>query len=93
MIAGTLLNLLGGVLASLGYYEEMPFIVALFALFAVVSLAGLFISAASRSKAGPIIVIIGSLCFLPIGLVAAFGARKALDSLKQEAFQESLKTQ
>ncbi len=92
MIAGVLLNLFIAVLASLSYYEEMLFIVVLFAIFAVVSLTGLFISAVSRSKAGPIIVIIGSICFIPIGLVAAFGARKALDSLKQEAFQESLKT-
>jgi hypothetical protein len=91
MIAGVLLNLLVGIFASLSYYEEIHFIVVLFAIFAAICLAGLFISAASRSKAGPVIVIIGSIFFIPVGLVAAFGARKALDSLKQESFIGSLK--
>ena len=54
--------------------------------FLLLSIAGLIISNVSKDKAGPILVIIGCIAFVPIGLIGMFGARKAMDELKREQF-------
>ena len=54
-------------------------------IFAAISIAGLIVSTVSRSKAGPILVMIGCVFFLPLGLIAGLGAQMALNAMKREA--------
>ena len=46
--------------------------------------AGMAMIARNKAKAGAIVYIIGSIVFMPIGLVGGFGARKVFDELKQK---------
>lgn len=68
----------------------MPFMGALFGLFTVINLTGMILSAAVAGKIGPILVMMGNVIFVPIGLIGAFGGRRALDQLKHlEALENS----
>jgi hypothetical protein len=63
----------------------VTFCVAVASCFSVISIAGLIVSTVSGSKAGPILVIIGCVFFLPLGLIAGLGAQKALNAMKRQA--------
>ncbi len=54
--------------------------------FLSISFVGLIISAFFKRKTGPYLVIVGSIVFFPIGIVAMLGARKILDDMKREQF-------
>lgn len=86
MITGVILNIVVGYITAAAHSEDMPVLGALVAIFAVIEIIGLIVSGTSKGKTGPILVIIGCILFIPLGLVAGFGARKALDALKREEF-------
>ena len=88
MITGVILNIVFGFMAAAGY-PDMPALAVVMAIFAIISIIGLIVSGISRGKVGPILVIVGSVVLVPLGLVAVFGARKALDALKQEEMEAS----
>lgn len=62
---------------------------AILAPFIILSIIGLIVSGTTDKKAGPMMVLIGSVVFVPIGLIGAMGARKVLDRMKLEALNLS----
>ena len=64
----------------------------LMATFAALCVVGTVLVASGIRKPGAILVIVGSIGFVPIGLIALLGARKSLDQLKQEAFDARRRT-
>ena len=52
---------------------------------------GAALIAAGRRKVGAIVVLVGSLPQVPIGLIAAWGARTVLDTLAREDFERRRK--
>jgi len=84
MVIGVSLNLLG-VLQCLLLIDNIYFPLTLF-IFWLISLCGIILSAFKLKTIGPIFVIIGSLPFIPLGLIALFGSRKILDSIKRAEF-------
>jgi hypothetical protein len=55
--------------------------------FVALSIAGIVLVAAGSRRTGAIVAMIGSVVFVPIGIIGAIGARKILDQLKQEEFE------
>lgn len=53
-------------------------------LFLAINITGLILSNFIKGKIGPLLVMIGSIAFIPIGAIAILGARKVLDSIKVE---------
>ena len=51
------------------------------------NLLGLMLMLGGMTKPGAITFILGSLVFIPIGLVGVIGARQALDSGEEEEFE------
>jgi hypothetical protein len=84
MVAGVILNVLGWFVLAAAHYGR-PSLLLLLGISAVISLAGLIVSALSRSEAGPILVMIGCVFFLPLGLIAGLGAQMALNAMKRAA--------
>ena len=54
--------------------------------FAALSVVGAALAASDKKKPGAIMIIVGSIAFVPIGLIGAFGAKKILDELKRAEF-------
>ena len=82
MIVGLVLNALLGIVYGLA--TDLIGL-AVFALIAVgISVAGMIVIATGSRKAGAILVIIGAAFFVPLGLIAIFGAKKVLDQVKAE---------
>ncbi|MDR2625768.1 MAG: hypothetical protein LBC37_05490 [Zoogloeaceae bacterium] len=77
-------------LAALGFSDRlmsemhMPVLVSIIWLSWAIAALGLVVNATGAKKPGAIMVIAGSVLFVPLGLVAIFGARKmmAMDQLK-----------
>jgi hypothetical protein len=88
MIFGVVLNIISAILIS-DQYSEFPAVKVVLSIFIIISIVGLIISAFSGIKTGPLLVIIGAIAFVPIGLVAGFGARKILDQIKIDEFNKS----
>ena len=86
MIIGTVVNAFMVMTTSVGLAGEVyATIFSLIMLgFLLISIIGLFLSAFNQSKFGPILVIVGSVIFIPIGIIAILGARKVLDNIKRE---------
>lgn len=85
MVIGVALNFIGVLQVLL---IELPLIFFLgFTCLWIISVFGLMMSLSPKSKAGPILVIIGSILFFPLGLIAVIGARNSLDILKREEFE------
>ncbi|MCK0746311.1 hypothetical protein [Chromohalobacter nigrandesensis] len=62
----------------MGPNETVPnFLIYLTGASWIVALLGTLIMLAGKRKAGFVLVIIGSLCFIPLGLVTIYGARRA----------------
>ncbi len=83
--------MIGGVVAnsfavfSVATGGELPIGFALFmGLFVLISMIGLLICFTSSGKTGPILVAVGSVLFVPLGLIAVFGVRKVLDEIQRE---------
>lgn len=83
MVTGVILNTLMGLVLAAAHYGK-PSFTLLLGISAVVGIAGLIVSTVSRSKAGPMLVIIGCVFFLPLGLIAGLGAQMALNAMKRE---------
>lgn len=76
------------VAASLSSDPQLPGGFTLFmGLFVVISIVGAIMIAAGSRKPGAIMVIIGCITFVPIGLIGVFGAKKVLDELARENFE------
>jgi hypothetical protein len=85
LVLGTALNLaLAAVVKLTGEYSWLGTVLLAFGLVVVL---GLGLVAAGQRKAGAYVVLVGSIAFVPLGIVAIFGARKLLDELGQEQFQ------
>ena len=84
MVTGVILNVLMGFVLAAAHYGR-PSLALLLGISAVISIAGLIVSTVSGSKAGPILVIIGCVFFLPLALIAGLGAQKALNAMKRQA--------
>lgn len=67
-------------------YPEMPFLFWLFVGMAGVCLLGIILVVGGQSKTGAYIYLVGSIGFVPIGILGMVGARKVLDQLEQESF-------
>jgi membrane protein implicated in regulation of membrane protease activity len=84
-LLGVALNLLFAVLCKAsGEYDGLgTFLVGS----ALLSGLGIGLVAIGQLKAGAITVIVGSVVFVPLGLIAVVGARKTLDKLTQAEFE------
>lgn len=56
------------------YNMMLPFVI----ISALISTIGLIIAAAGSKKIGGILVIIGSILFIPLGLIGIFGGKKVM---------------
>lgn len=56
--------------------------------FTLLSFIGLIVSATTPGRAGPVIFIIGCVFFVPVGMVGAIGARKALEEYERQKMLE-----
>jgi putative Mn2+ efflux pump MntP len=85
MVIGTVVNAVITLVTASSDPREMP-VVLIFILFffLAINIAGVVLSIFLKSKTGPRLVMIGSIVFIPIGMIAIFGARKVLDNLKRE---------
>lgn len=66
--------------------EFPPILVAIMASFSALSILGAIMIGRGQRRLGARMIFIGALPFVPIGLIAVFGAREVLDELKREAF-------
>jgi len=82
MVVGVIVNAFEGLVYGLaGGYVGF----AIYTLIAVgISVVGMIVIATGSKKAGAILVIIGAIGFVPIGLIAIFGARRVLNEAKWE---------
>ncbi len=85
-IIGVVFNLgVAGMVAMSGEYPT--FLSYIMGLLVAVSVIGVVVALAGARRPGAIMVIIGAVGFVPIGLVAAYGARKILDAVRDEEFE------
>jgi len=84
LLVGVGLNAALGLLASLTS-DSIVFAVVLGPLVAL-SVMGLLLISAGKTKAGAITVMVGSFGFIPLGLIAVLGARRVLDDLEAQRF-------
>ena len=90
MIIGVIVNFL--IALSLSVNPELPSIMwIILTLWAAIGILGIILTAAKPSKVGPIVVIVSAILFVPIGLIAALGARKAMDELTKAEFEKKEK--
>lgn len=66
---------------------EYPWLGPVLLALAGVSGLGVVLIAAGQKRAGAITVIVGSIAFVPLGLLAVVGARRVLDALNTTQFQ------
>ncbi|WP_179402806.1 hypothetical protein [Burkholderia guangdongensis] len=85
---GVVLNLLAtlGVQAQTADLPDSSgkMILTIVVLVWALSLLGLILIAAGKKKAGGILVIVGSIAFVPLGLVAMIGARNVMKAAKDD---------
>ncbi len=73
------------------FYSERYEGLAMFSLVAlIISVFGLILMLANKIKIGGILFIIGSVFFVPIGLVGIAGARKIMNEEKEQKFKEQI---
>ncbi len=58
--------------------------------FLILNCIAIFIILLGKPKTGSILFLIGSILFIPIGLIGAIGARKILNEIKEKKFLETL---
>lgn len=82
-IAGVLANLFGIYLVYQEAYYEPVYLTLFYIMsaFWLLSVLGLLIAIGKQYKVGGILIIIGSIIFVPLGLIAVFGARKIMQPL------------
>ncbi|WP_103070481.1 hypothetical protein [Aquimarina sediminis] len=56
----------------------------------ILNCIGVMIILSGKPKTGSILFMIGSVVFVPIGLIGAMGARKILNKIKEDKFLETL---
>ena len=66
------------------FYLTFPFVIA--------NIVGIFLIISGKVKTGAIVFMVGSVAFIPIGLIGFFGARSVLNKLKQKDFYKELNT-
>lgn len=82
-----LIGILANALASVSIFEQWPMLgLFSFACIAVAALGGL-LAATGSSRLGAWLVIAGSVIFVPLGLIAIFGARKLIDQENDAEFE------
>lgn len=77
-------------LLTLTTAQQMPGIEWLFGPAVALQVIGLGISLAGSKKIGAPIVMIGSIVFIPIGLIGFFGARKMLQAENDKAMARAM---
>jgi hypothetical protein len=75
VLAGFMQNTVAGVVLS---------------IFLLLNIIGVVLILIHKVKTGSILFLVGSLGFIPIGLLGAIGARNNLDKLKEQEFKEKL---
>lgn len=58
--------------------------------FLILNCIAILIILLGKPKTGSILFLIGSVLFIPIGLIGAIGARKILNKIKEKKFLETL---
>lgn len=90
MIIWIIIHALFTIISSLSSEPEITFIF----YFSIISFAlnclGLLLILINKLKAGSILFFIGSIVFVPIGLIGVLGARKLLNEIKKEEFLKTL---
>lgn len=86
LVFGTLLNAVVFVLFGFSA-REFPILTAIMGSFFAVSVLGVVLVGAGARKPGAILSMVGSIVFIPAGVVAAVGARAVLDELAGEEFE------
>ena len=66
------------------FYFVLPFV--------LLNIVGIFLIISGKIKTGAIVFMVGSVAFIPIGLIGFFGARSVLNKLKQKDFYKELNT-
>ncbi|WP_110641946.1 hypothetical protein [Salinicola sp. CPA57] len=89
-IAGVILNVLLAIAVVLNVVEDLSgtastVFLTLTAASLAATIVGFFIALNQRDKRlGPILMIVGSIIFVPGGLVAMFGAKRLMNQSKQD---------
>lgn len=70
-------------LSNTNYGIILPFVI----IFALISTIGLFFAGNNQKLAG-ILIIIGSIIFIPLGLIGTFGGRKIMSLANERTLEE-----
>ena len=84
LIVGALLNVCFALLVAANPVTR--FLAPAFLLFGVGQVVGLTLVATNRRRMGARLVLLSSLLFVPLGLIAVLGARQVLDRLERDDF-------
>ena len=84
-IGGVIANIIAGLAFLSGQYSEggssfLDVAAAILGTFLAISVLGLILAGAGKKKLGGTLVIIGSVPFVPLGLIGAIGGRKIIQS-------------
>ncbi|HEX7415439.1 MAG TPA: hypothetical protein VF411_15460 [Bacteroidia bacterium] len=85
-------SLIHSIVTVLGFMQH-PLLGVVLSIFLCMNIVGVVLLLMNRPKLGNMLFLIGSMGFIPIGLIGAFGARKNMDRIKEEEFQLKLKKQ
>lgn len=72
---------------SVSVSDQYPVLAIIMGLSTAVTVLGAVLLATGIRRVGAIMVIVGSVPFVPIGLIPILGARRVLDQINEEAFQ------
>jgi hypothetical protein len=87
MIIGVIINFL--IALTLYVNPEFPSVMwIVLTLWATMGITGIILTATIPSKVGAIVVIVSAILFVPIGLIATLGARKAMDEKVKAEFEK-----
>lgn len=86
MIVGVIANLIVSLICFVNYNAWLGGILSLFAL---TSIVGVFLASILPGRSiGPNLVVIGSIGFLPIGLIGILGAKKYMEIVNMVEFNK-----
>ncbi|WP_109436914.1 hypothetical protein [Aquimarina sp. AU119] len=79
------------VLFTINSHEDESLIIFWMTLpFLILNCIGIIIILLGKPKTGSTLFLIGSILFVPIGLIGVMGARKVLNKIKEDKFLETL---
>jgi len=81
------IGILANALLVAAVWSEIPVLGAVLMLANLVAVAGAALVLGGQRKLGARTVVAGSILFVPLGLIAVFGARRLLDDVAEDEFR------